>query len=471
MVNVASVRRQLANSINPDKAAQPKRRVRSKTAEFTAFTKRIKDRELKKKLYTIYENGGEVAEAVDVYALFVVSNKPKIMADIEDDKEKLDAWWDKMDGPTFLFDAVRWALVFGESVFEKVPNMIHTKTVKLKYIDGRSTELIIDDFGELESVLQYYDAWDNPITFDPQNIIKICILTAADGVTGISLINRAMDNITRSVKVSEGISSYVERHGFPKYQIKITSLQEGMAVPKEVLDEAEKVFENINSKNEFVTDDKTEILPLDKEGKGAIKEANEWGTTQISSSLGVPEDLLGLNRGNTKATMRMRAFELKAGSIRHRLNKQVQLQLFESLREQLGLSMDGKLWIEFPDINPKDEEAKAKWISQLMPNLNITSGEITAEEIDDLSVMTQDEVREQMGLGKKPEKKKGELSTKGLMEKVRKEITKEMLAAINEQPEMTRQNRNAGKARGTSKTIIKKMESGLFEVTEVGDES
>ena len=76
-----SVRRSLAQAVTPDKTGQPRSRSRSREDKFTAFTKRSNNRKLAKTLYTIYENGGEISHAIDVYALFAVSSQPAIMAD------------------------------------------------------------------------------------------------------------------------------------------------------------------------------------------------------------------------------------------------------------------------------------------------------------------------------------------------------------------------------------------------------
>lgn len=328
-----------------------------------------------------------------------MSDEPKIRADEEKDQKKLQAWWDKFNGTGFLQSGVRWGLVFGNSNFEIVKT-IGGDIVRPKYIDGRTTEILIDKAGEYNGVKQNLHlgrGHKNP-KFTADESINLVMIPDADEVHGISIYTRNMDNIKRKILIDESTTAAIVRHGYPKYHIIQTPAQEGSSVPDEVFDQLEQEFEEINAKNEFITDNKVEIKNIDDGAKVKALEFGEWSMMNLVSGFGLPEEFFGLGRGSTEATAKekRKIFEKRTKSIRKALVGQLNNQLFDKLREQLGLSKDGNLWIEFPDSNPETEAEKASWISSLMP-----SG-------DPFSIFTVDEIRDLMGFGPMPEEEEKE---------------------------------------------------------------
>lgn len=393
------IRRKLSGIISPEIAREPTRKIRGKSQKFTAFTQRAKNRKLAAKMFTIYEQGGAIAMAIDIWSLFVVTNEPRVVCEDEKDQAKIDAWWDNWDPIGFLQDSVRWALIYGAAEWEKLPakggadsisDLGKLSIADLAYIDGRTVDRVISDTGVLEAIVQKFPHGDGK-TFKPEEIVRIVLIPSPDGINGISLLNRNLDNIKNFVKSQVGIANFIWRHGFSKFHVQVKPAVEGQPVPERVLDEYEKTFRDINSKNEFVTDDKATIIEIDKGTGGNLKGINEWGLNQLNSGLGVPEEFLGLGRGSTEATAKVKAkaFERYVGAIRHRLSKQFELQVLKPVKADLGVS--GKCSLDFPDINPDDEAAKAEWIAKLMPagtpNL----------------IFTVDEIREKMGDGPFPE--------------------------------------------------------------------
>lgn len=350
----------------------------------------------KKLNYGIYKKGGEFANGVDAITEFVVSDEPKIRADNEKDQEKLQAWWDKFDGTGFLQSAVRWSLIFGNSNFEIVKT-VEGKIVRPKYIDARTTEILINKSGEYDGVIQNLHlgrGHPNP-KFTAEDSINIVIIPDADEVHGISIYTRNVDNIKRKILIDESTTNAIVRHGYPKYHIIQSPVEEGVSVPDSVFDQLEREFEDINARNEFITDNRVEIKNIDDGGKVKALEFGEWSMMNLVSGFGLPEEFFGLGRGSTEATAKekRKIFEKRTQSIRRRLIGQLINQLFDKLRDQLGLT-DGKLWIEFPNSNPETEADKAEWISKLMP-----SG-------DPFSIFTVDEIRDLMGFGPMPEDEK-----------------------------------------------------------------
>lgn len=366
--------------------------------EFTRAMDTVKEKKLN---YGIYKKGGEFANGVDAYVDFVVSDEPKIRADEEKDQEKLQAWWDKFDGTGFLKSGVRWSLVFGNSNFEIVKN-VGGDIVRPKYIDARTTNIKVDKSGEYNGVVQTVPktpankrGW---IKFTADESLNVVIIPDADEVHGISIYTRNVDNIKRKIIIDESTTQAIIRHGYPKYHIIQSPVEEGVAVPEEVFDQLEREFEDINAQNEFITDNKVEIKNIDDGAKVKALEFGEWSMMNLVSGFGLPEEFFGLGRGSTEATAKekRRIFEVRTKSIRKTLTGQLNNQLFDKLREQLGLTKDGKLWIEFPDINPETEADKAAWISSLMP------------QGDPFSVFTVDEIRDIMGFGPMPEEEEPE---------------------------------------------------------------
>lgn len=382
MVTIIERFRQLVAGA-PAPAPAPAKIAVSGGEEKRHFGKTSRDLATLKKYLDIYNRGGPVSEAVDIYALTALSNGYRLEgspADIEYTQGILDSF----DFETILYDGVIRSLVIGDSFQEIQRN----KAGGVYTVHLRSSERFkIETDPSLGGVLRYLfledanaDKW---VPLEPEDIVHLALYPDPPSPYGRSLIGRAIDDIMRDATTADGTAAAIRRHGYPKYHISVG--QSGEDVPESVIDEIELEFRNLTSRNDFATGPDIEIRTIDAGGLPGAEAYVTISMQRLAASLGVPEEMLGLGRGSTEATanVRLRVFYDKVAAIQRRVGRAYSLQLIDQITGR-----PGAVRLVFNDPNPFDEAATAEWIAKIM----------TATPLDPFSVLPQDWIRKKFGI-------------------------------------------------------------------------
>jgi len=345
------------------------------------FSERMRNQENLKKYRTIYEQGGVFAEAIDTYALFAFANGWRLEGEDENLADDVWQWLEGFDFDYVMEQGLIDALVYGDGFQENV----FTRGGDLERIVAReswSFSILHDDHGKINGYMQQIDMLDQGIELKPEQATHIQLKSLGGSMYGLSLIGRAYDDIMRDTKTAEASATAVERHGFKKYHIRVG--KEGEIIPQDVLQNIDKQFQDLESKNDFVTVRDVEIKNIDEGGLTGIDTYNDISIMRACAALGVPEELLGLRRGSTDATAAKRIESYLQKIARY----QKRLERIYSNVINLYTQEPGAVRLVFNDITPEDEKLKAEWIANIM----------RSTPIDPFSVLPRRWVQEQLNI-------------------------------------------------------------------------
>ncbi len=339
----------------------------------------------------MYERGGPIADAIDAYALFALTNGYELVCEDGADglKDQVQAWLDQpwVDMDQIFADGILSAVLAGDAYQEIIPTRTGQGIWGIVSRDPSTFGKNCDEYGRITGYSQYTPGksglTEEEIPIDPDRILSFSLFHVPGQVYGLSIMDRAEDDINRDSDTIESITKAIHRHGTPKNQWAIGS-DEHRATSAD-LDDVEKQIEKQDAKTDYVTHHDVAIKPLDVSG---IQNADTYSNImlqRVACALGVPEEMLGLGRGSTEATatVRMNAFLDKIGTIQQRVARAYNRQLIDRITGR-----PGAVWIQFRDVSPEDEAAKAEWIAKIMQ----------ATPLDQFSVLPQAWVREQFGI-------------------------------------------------------------------------
>jgi len=338
----------------------------------------------------IYMRGGPVAECIDVYPLFVLTNGYEFACEegSEKLKDKVQEWADQ---PHVDLDAIMWqaildACICGTAFQEIVPDSGLYNVWSVIPRDASSFWTDYDSYGRIIKYRQI--TFENGMTktiqdLDPKIMLTLTIFPVPGEVFGLSLIGRAYDDIMRDLDMIESITKAIHRHGTPKQQWDIGTPEYPATAGD--LDATTLMITKIHADTDFVTS-ATKINMLDTSGITGAQEFSNITLQRMASALGVPEEMLGLGAGRglgTAATsgVRQRAFMDKISTIQEIVARTFSRNVLDRIT-----GVPGSVWIEFNDPSPDDEAAKATWIAALRSGM------------DPDAICPADWVREQFGI-------------------------------------------------------------------------
>lgn len=341
---------------------KPQTRIASGGTKQSFFTPRGRDRELIKKYETIYFQGGYVAEAIDSYWLYILSNGWRL--DGEDrDVNKVYSVLDTFDFDKIMKEGILSCGVGGDGfqevvgtrggdiydIITRLPSTFDIDHDEYGMISGY-TQTVVDEYGV-----------EKKTSLRPEQIIHLQLLRLGGSVYGQSLIGRAYDDIMRDTRTAESTAVAIQRHGFRKYHVRVG--REGEDIPIEVIKRIDKEFQELETKNDFVTSHDVEILGIDSGGLEQVDIYNDVTIMRVASALGVPEEMMGIRRGSTDATAtkRIDVFFRKISTYQQIVARCYELNLFDRITGK-----PGAVRLIFNDVSPKDEAEKAAWISEMI---------------------------------------------------------------------------------------------------------
>lgn len=319
------------------------------------------NRALQEKFITIYEQGGLISEAVDLYALFMFSKGYSW----EGDPKSIDQCKSFMDG--FDYDqsfnlGVTTPLVCGDGYQEIVRGRARNP-LGLLYRNPVNFDIVYDEYGLVSGYKQIIKKTfvNKTIEFEEQDIFHTQLIPSLKEGKGTSLMQRALDDITRDTRIAEGTSNAIERHGTPKWWARVG--QPGETVPTTVIDGICRKLEELNSKNDIATQYDTDIKMLDTSGVSNIQSYQDASMVRLTASLGVPGELLGFRQGTTDntAVSRIGAFLQKISTYQTRFARQLNIQVFDQVTGTTGAAK-----IKFNSILPSQQSEQAAWIINLI---------------------------------------------------------------------------------------------------------
>ncbi len=339
-----------------------------------------------KKLRTIYEQGGIVAEALDCYPIFALRSGWRLEGE---DQNLKDAVYDFLVSPSIDIDAAMKqletdAVVFGDGFAETVYGR-GGDIVGLLPRASDTFSVLHDAAGDVIGYEQRISdhVTDYTTTLNPEQITRHTLLGLGGSVYGVSLVQRAYDDIIRDAITTEGIATGIKRHGTPKFHVRVG--QPGELIPQDVIDDIKKEFQKLEAKNDFVTNYDVAVDGLDAGGVQNVKEYADVSGVRVLGALGVPSELVGIRQGTTDntAVSRIDTFMAKIGWHQRRLERCIKINVIDRFTND-----PGSVVMVLNDASPKDEAAKAAWISDILK----------ATSIDPFAILPRDWVQEQFGI-------------------------------------------------------------------------
>jgi hypothetical protein len=313
----------------------------------------------------IYRKGGPVAEAIDSYAQYTLTNGYELRCNegAEALKDKVQAW---IDLPWIDFESIMWQGIIESclnktAVQEIIPGQVEGGIGGLVTRDSSTFTPLYDKYGTILAWEQRTDPFSQPIRLEPKQLLTVQLFPIPGDPMGASLIERAYDDIMRDTDVCESTTISIHRHGHPKYHIPVGT-PDTRPSPED-LDNMRREFEGLHSYNDFVTTSDVSINTIDTVGVGNVDTYSNFTLQRLACALGVPEEIMGLGRGSTEATanVRLKTFYDKIGTIQKRVARAYNRQLIDRIT-----GVPGAVWIEFNDVSPDDEGVKAAWLVQLL---------------------------------------------------------------------------------------------------------
>ena len=304
----------------------------------------------------MYEQGGLVGEAIDAYPLFVFTNGYVLQGDDETLTDSVQEFLDAVDIETLGHQLIVDALIMpnGRAYAEIVWNRLGAGITKMVYRPAETFKEILDDRGNVIQYVQTVTRNNTTITveLEPKNIFVLDLHAP--------LVKRAFKEIEIDLAIADSTATSIQRHGYPRYHVKLG--QPGENVGRQALMDHGKEFENLKPNMEWTTTQDVTIDNIDTQGVAQTDAYTNWSTQRVSCALGVPEEMLGLGRGSTEATAKVRldTFYDKIGSFQSRFARAMGNQIFDVLTGR-----PGAVWMAFNDVSPDDNVKKAEYIAKI----------------------------------------------------------------------------------------------------------
>jgi len=365
MTIIEDIKRRLGlGSPVQDEDAEPKAYTAGASGQgMDYFSPRERSDEQMRKWRTIQKQGGIVAEALDSYRLFILSNGYKIVGDDENLVNLVKEADDRIGFGRAMGEAIDEALVMGDAIQELVPTRKGDKLGAIITLDSSTIRFKHDMKGRISEYVQEVVVGNDKktVSLKPNEVVKLTIFKTAGSVYGLSLIERAYDEILRDTRTSEGTSTAIERHGHPRHHIMVGTPEK--QPPKKILEDIRKEIQELKPQHDYITNALVKVTELDTQGIPGVEMYNNISIDRLCTALGTPEELLGLGRGSTEATakVRMTAWYDKIAALQQVVARAYNQQVIDRITGK-----PGAVKIVFNDVNPQDEKDRAEWITALM---------------------------------------------------------------------------------------------------------
>jgi len=343
------------------------------------FDEQSRDEQLMRKWQRIYVQGGIVSQAIDLYALMILRRGWSLIGG-DAEVKLVEAELKRLNAHDIFWYSITRCLTYGFSLCEIVPPARGHGVARIVKRWPGMFRIKVDPYGDIQAFAQVmHNGQESPI--DPDRMFYL-VLIPSDDEYGISIVQRAYDDIIRDVRTITGLAKAIERHGTGKHWHKLgdethPSTQADVRAYKANLKE-------IREDSEIVTTHTVSITDMDREGIPNAQQYSDLTLQRLVGALGVPGELLGLRVGTTDntAVSRIDAFYDQIQTYQAALAGAVNRQIIDRITGRPGAVV-----IEFNDPSPRDEATRAAWVTQLM----------NANKLDPLWI-GEEWIREQFGL-------------------------------------------------------------------------
>lgn len=364
------------------RSAKPITRIASGGKNVDYFSKRTRNREHLQKLQTIYDQGGIVAETIDCYPLYMLSNGWRLEGEDRYVKEVEDVI-DSIDFENVLHTAILDTVVLGDSFQENIITR-GGEFVNIALRDSSTFEIIYDKHATISEYIQIVDEGgeEKRANVPPDKITHLRFVGLGGTMYGRGIIDRAYDDIMRDTKTAESTAIAIERHGFKRYHVRVGL--EGEDIPQDVLTDVGREFRKLKTETEWITSHDLELNNIDEGGLDKVDTYNDISMTRMAAAMGVPQELIGTRRlpANVKVDSRIDNFFRKLSAYQRKVSRCYELNVFDQITEP------GTVKLVLNDISPHDEFKKAEWMAKL----------ISATPLDPFCILPQAWIKEQFSI-------------------------------------------------------------------------
>jgi len=332
-----------------------------------------------KTYWNYYNNEGTVFASINITAWNAVMVGYNLISDNPKAKELIQKKFDEMDINGTLLDNVVYTLVFGDAFIEKVKTKKKPKEASKKHQDKKkptgyitrlktvnpiTMNINADNLGTITGYQQTIEGRKLDTILKPEEIVHFRFFPKPDTPYGISIIEPSRTTIDRKMDTDETIYQAIKRHT-AKYVV--TLGDKDLIPPKEVFDKIKADLEDISSKNEFIVPGTVTMETIDEKGIEGVEEYFNTFQTQMIIGLLCPEEALGLGRGSTEATSKVKEimYERFIKSIQHKLATQVRMEVINPILMENGME-ENTVFMRFNSVTDADEAVKAKWMGNLL---------------------------------------------------------------------------------------------------------
>jgi hypothetical protein len=357
----------------------------------TAIKKGLSDKEGRslsdlKKYYKYYRGDNTVFASVNATAFNTVMVGYNVHSDNKQAEILIRDVCDYIGLSKTLLEATINVLIFGDAYLEK-RRIRKGDVVKLFPVNPQTMIINYDQFGTIQSYQQEIDGRKAGVEVRPEDIIHIRFFPIPGSPYGVSILEPNLDIIDMKQGTNEALYNAIRRHGTRKLVVTVGDEKDGQLPPSAVMEDIKTKLEDINEINEFIVPWMIKFSTIDEKGIQGIEEYYNYFLTQLITGLMCPEEALGLGKGSTEATARVKAI------LYERMIKAYQLVLSETLREELFaetlirnnlLDQNGlpvRVSLIFNSVTDADEAEKAKWLSNIIGVFQGTDMPFTKNEI------------------------------------------------------------------------------------------
>ena len=359
----------------------PQTLIRTGSSSFSGISTLDRSQSALRTYWKYYSGDGTIFASINITAWNTIMVGYYLSSDDNDTKQFIDKYLSKLSLSRVLRQAVLHTLIFGDSYIEKIYNKKGDLS-RLKVVDPRTMIINYNKYGDVESYQQEINGRTLNKVIKPEDIIHIRFFEIPGSPYGLSLIAPNKDTIDRKVKTDEALFKAIQRHGTKKWVCKVGSEKDGQIPPDSVMEDINKKLEDINSINEFVVPWFIDLKTIDEKGIEGVEEYFNYFQTQLVVGLLCPEEALGMGKGSTEATARIKAimYERMIKAFQYEISDIITTELINPILKKYGFE-EGCVTLKFNDVTEEDQALKAKWIGNLLRGFKNTKMPFTRNEI------------------------------------------------------------------------------------------
>jgi len=338
-----------------------------------------------KKYRDYYEGENTVFAAINTTAWNAVMVGYNIISEDENAKKLVQYVLDRIDLNSVLLDNIVYALIYGDAFIEVVKTSADD-VVALKTVDPVTMNINYDKFGVITGYQQKIKGVLQSTILLPTDIIHLKFFSNPGDPYGMSLIEPSKETIDRKVATDEALANAIIRHGTPKYKITVGTPE--AIPPPTAFTDIKTELEDLTALNEIIIPGLVNIEALDEKGVPGVEEYSNLFQTQLVIGMLCPEEALGLGKGSTEATAKIKEvmYERFIQSIQTKVSEQIRTDLINQILQKNGF-YPNIVKMKFNSVTDADEAVKAKWLGDLLRGYDIRRGEIKPFSVNEVRHM------------------------------------------------------------------------------------